>query len=306
MPRFALAALALPFLFSGAPAVAQSAKPQVAIVGVAHLVARRDIHNSTFADSPLSARRQTQIAEVVRHLARFHPTKVLVEAPMGDEKYQQQYRAYLAGKFALPADEVYQFGFRLAAASGNPKIYPIDTWGPPLIPDKSPEANDINRYLSAHFKETQTAPFEAYQAEDDRLERTGTYLDLLRYLNTDAAIEANASWYSVFAGAGRSSHDAGASYVAQWYVRNVYIYANLLHVLQPGDRAVVIFGQGHEYLLRAQVRLNPNLSDVDPLTYLSPNRQPSSTKAGRDAAANERRRPLQKAAALLEARPPAG
>jgi hypothetical protein len=266
-----MAALALTFLLSGTPtAVAQSAKPQVMIVGVAHFVAKRDVHNSTFEDSPLSPQRQIQITDVVHHLAQFHPTKVLVEAPMGNENCRQQYRDYLAGKFTLPAGEVYQLGFRLAAASGNPQIYPIDTWGPTLIPGGSPDATDINNYLSSHFTETDTAAFKAYRARDDRLERTGTYLDVLRYLNTDEAIRANASWYSVFAGAGRDSHDAGASYVAQWYVRNVYIYSNILSVLQPGDRAVVIFGQGHEYLLRAQVQLNPNLDNVGPLTYLSP------------------------------------
>jgi hypothetical protein len=268
MARFVVAALTLPFLFSGAPVIAAQPKTQVMIVGVAHLVARRDIHNSTFVDSPLSSQRQSQIADVVRHLARFHPTKVLVEGPMESAKLEQQYHTYLAGKFALPADEVYQFGFRLAAASGNPKIYPVDTWGPTLIPD--PEATQINAYLKVHFNDVDTPSDKAYQARGDSLERTGTYLDVLRYLNTDEAIQANASWYSVFAGVGRGVHNAGASYVAQWYVRNVYIYSNILSVLQPGDRAVVIFGQGHEYLLRAQVRLNPNLADVDPLTYLSP------------------------------------
>jgi len=39
--------------------------------------------------------------------------------------------------------------------------------------------------------------------------------------------------------------------------------------LSPADRAVVIIGQGHEYLLREFVRLNPNLRDVDPLQYLN-------------------------------------
>jgi hypothetical protein len=39
-------------------------------------------------------------------------------------------------------------------------------------------------------------------------------------------------------------------------------------VLRPGDRAVVIIGQGHEYLLRELLRLNPNLEYVDPLRYL--------------------------------------
>lgn len=38
-------------------AEAQAPKTDVMIVGVSHLVARRDIHNSVYTDSPLSAKR---------------------------------------------------------------------------------------------------------------------------------------------------------------------------------------------------------------------------------------------------------
>ncbi len=62
--------------------------------------------------------------------------------------------------------------------------------------------------------------------------------------------------------------NAGSAYVAQWYTRNCYIFSNILSVIQPGDRAVVIMGQGHEYLLREFVQLNPDLVFVDSLNYL--------------------------------------
>ena len=45
-------------------------------------------------------------------------------------------------------------------------------------------------------------------------------------------------------------------------------FSNLPSVVRPGDRVVVLMGQGHAYLLREFVRLNPNLVDVDPLQYL--------------------------------------
>jgi len=87
--------------------------------------------------------------------------------------------------------------------------------------------------------------------------------------NTDAAITANASWNSVMDGMGRSSDYAGSAYVSQWYARNCYIFSNILSVTHSGDRVVVIMGQGHEYLLREFVRLNPALVAIDPLTYLN-------------------------------------
>lgn len=238
------------------------------IVGVAHLVARRDIHNSAYTDSPLSPRRQAQVADVVAHLARFRPTKVLIEATFGDPKYPREYRRYLAGRFTLGANEVYQYGFKLAARSGNTTIYPIDTWGPSIYDDNSGGGKRIDAYLRAHFKSVKNPEFDAYLRRDEYLELHGTYLDELRYLNTDSSIEANASWYGIFAGMGRNANNAGATYVAQWYTRNCFIFSNILSVIRPGDRVVVLMGQGHEYLLREFVRLNPTLIDVNPLQYL--------------------------------------
>jgi hypothetical protein len=243
-------------------------RPQIMIVGVAHLVARHDVHNSTFADSPLSSARQVQVRDVVAHLARFQPTKVLVEAPYGDPVWNQRYQQYRAGTFSLQANEVYQFGFRLAAACANSAIYPVDTFGPSLIDDNSPDSKRIDAYLTANLPKIQSAPFDALLARQDALERTGTYLDLLRYLNSDDAVNANASSYAVLAGEGQSAAHAGAAYTAQWYTRNAYIYSNIMSVATPGDRVAVIIGQGHKYLLDQFVKLNPNVTYVDALDYL--------------------------------------
>lgn len=247
---------------------AGSPPARLMIVGIAHLVARRDVHNAVFQDSPLSAKRQAEIADVVARLARFHPTKVLIEKPMGDTAVVAQYRRYLSGQFALPPDEAYQFGFKLAARAANPAIYPIDTFGPALFDEHSDSGKRIVAFLDAHFTGVSTPAFTAYLARSDTLELRGTYAQLLDYLNTDAAIRANASLYSVLDGMGRDADQAGSAYVSQWYARNCYIFANMLSVIAPGDRAVLFIGQGHEYLLRELARLNPSLVSVDPLAYL--------------------------------------
>ncbi|HEY1680118.1 MAG TPA: DUF5694 domain-containing protein [Candidatus Tumulicola sp.] len=265
-------ALLLTFAVCIAPRPSVSAEnpptARVMIVGVAHFVAKNDVHNSTFTDSPLSAGRQAQIREVVDRLARFKPNKVLVEETYGDPVWNQRYLEYRAGTFTLPANEVYQFGFRLAEACANTTIYPIDTFGPTLIDDSSADGKRIDAYLEANFKNVPSVPFDALLARQADLEQHGTYLELLRFLNTDEAITANASWYAVMAGNGRSAADAGAAYTAQWYTRNTYIYSNILSVVEPGDRVAVIMGQGHKFLLRQFVQLNPHLTYVDVEDYL--------------------------------------
>jgi hypothetical protein len=246
-----------------------STPAQIMIVGVAHLVARNDIHTSQFTDNPLSPKRQAEIADIVRRLARFEPTKVLVEADMDDPVYARRYDNYVRNNYTLPANEVYQFGFRLAKVSGNSTIFPIDTDGPQLIDDATPVGKSIEAFLKANFNNVDDPITDASMNRDDAIERRGTYLDVLRFLNTDEAIRANASWYSVFDGTGRSADNAGAAYVSQWYARNCYIFSNILSVITPGDRVVVLIGAGHTYLLREFARLNPHLVDVDPLKYLS-------------------------------------
>jgi Family of unknown function (DUF5694) len=245
-----------------------TARIQVMIVGVAHLVRKRDVHNSVFEDSPLSPKRQSQVADVIDHLARFRPTKVLIEESMADTVFPSRYRRFRTGQFTLPPDEAYQFGFKLAARAGDSTIYPINAWGPAIIRDSSDSGKRINDFLTANVSRITTPSFQVYLARLDTLERHATYLDLLRYMNTDAAIRANASVYSVLDAMGRDADDAGSAWVSQWYARNCYIFANIVSVVRPGDRVVVVIGQGHEYLLRELVQLNPNLRHVDPLTYL--------------------------------------
>ncbi len=266
--RFLIVAIAF-LLPSTALRAAQPPKARVMVVGITHFVARHDIHNSIYVDSPLSATRQAQIAAVVDRLARFHPTKVLIEEPFGNPKYQREYRQFIAGRFTLPADEAYQYGFKLAKRSGDRSIYPVDTWGPSIYDDASPSGKHIDAFLKTHFRGVSDPPSQAMIAHDAYLQLHGTYLDELRFLNTDAEIRANASWYSIFDGLGRNADGAGSMYVAQWYTRNCFIFSNILSVIRPGDRVVVLMGQGHEFLLRQFVRLNPNLVNVDPLRYLN-------------------------------------
>jgi len=238
------------------------------IVGMAHLVWHHDVHNSQFSGDPRSPERQAQIAQIVERLAGFHPTKVVIEDPDGDPKVIANYKVFVTAHFTLPPSEDYQIGFRLARAAGNPTIYPADTWGPQLLDDNSAQGKRVDAYLEKALPNVHVAQTDAFIAKMDAMEQTGTYLDVLRFINTDEAIRANASWYSVVAGLGPPPDFAGALYVAQWYARNTYIWANILRIIKPGDRVAVLFGQGHEYLLREFARMNPNVQYVDPLTYL--------------------------------------
>ena len=69
-------------------------------------------------------------------------------------------------------------------------------------------------------------------------------------------------WYMVMATVGRDTTYKGAEEVAKWYTRNLYIFANIARVAQPGERVLVIMGSGHGTLLRQFVDESPELDLV--------------------------------------------
>lgn len=244
-------------------------QPQIMIVGVAHFVSKHDAHNSNF-DDMLSPERQKQIQDVLNHLAKFKPTKVMIEQASGRTEITDRYQQYLKGNYVLGANEIYQLGFRLAATANNPTIYLVDS-----PDDEKAFPFDYSGLLAAEkqYGQKYTAAAEEHwkpflQRQDD-LEQHGTVLDLLRYLNTREALEYNASWYMYADRIGTAQDYKAVETVSNWYGRNLDIFANIVHSMDsPDDRVVVIIGQGHAYQLRNYVQLSPDLQFVDPENYL--------------------------------------
>ncbi|MHB8140786.1 MAG: DUF5694 domain-containing protein [Vulcanimicrobiaceae bacterium] len=268
--RVLLACLAL--IAIAPPAANASALPskaQVMIVGVAHLVANRDVIKNTWGASALSPVMQSQIREVVARLAAFRPTKVMIEASADNPLYVKRYKDYLAGRYTLSANENDQYGYRLAALSHDSTIYPIDAFNFPF-PYESMVAwaqrHGQGGILTAADKATAW-----FINKDHALERRDLLLDDLIFLNTPEALDANAAWYMYADRVGNArSEYPGADLVSDWYERNLHIFANITHSIKPGDRVVVFIGQGHAAILDPLVRLSPYLQFVDPETYLNP------------------------------------
>jgi hypothetical protein len=53
-----------------------------------------------------------------------------------------------------------------------------------------------------------------------------------------------------------------------WYERNLHIWSNVLEIAKPGDRILIIFGQGHAFWLRSMVEQTPGFKPVDAELYL--------------------------------------
>ena len=249
---------------------ARNTRIPVMIVGVSHFVSRHDVHNSQLTDI-MSPERQQQIQLVVQKLARFKPTKVMIEQPYGDEKIVHEYRQYLDGSFALGTNEVFQLGFRLAAQAKNTSVYPNDTTDTakrfPFDSDKLAEsARQHNETAILDAKNAHLTPLLGRQGA---IEQHGTILELLRYLNSSHALDLSAASYMYDDRIGAGDDYAGAELVSYWYARNLHIFVNITHLVDAADdRVVVLIGAGHSEQLREYVRLSPDLELVDPESYL--------------------------------------
>jgi len=250
--------LGLTFALGGLCALAQNpinpnptAKPHVLILGTFHMEnPGKDVFNLQ-VDDMRAPKRQAEIIAFVETIKAYRPTKVAVEAPLGDEQINQKYRDFVAGKYELAANEIDQIGFRLAKEMGHKQIYPINVMG-----DFPYEA--VAEFARKNGKEqlmndiVSSAPRELEQQSN--ILKNGTVTDLFRHINAEEQVrEGNALYMGMARFAGNGQYP-GPDLMAEWYRRNVRIFSNLRNLIDsPDDRILVIYGAGHAYWLERNV-----------------------------------------------------
>ena len=235
IPRFAAAQL--------------DARPEILVLGTYHMAnPGHDVHNMQ-ADDPLSPKRQREIAELMTVLKRFNPTKVAIESDPGGRR-PGQYADYLAGKYTLTSNEIDQIGFRLAKELGHRAIYPVDVDGdfPYTRVVNYAKANGLKDKFDAIAERTG----KRVKAQGDFL-ASHTVLETLLYMNSDSLVAKDLAEYFSFVPFGEPYEFAGPDLLAAFYQRNIRIYHNIRAMASPGDRVLVVYGNGHLGWLRQDV-----------------------------------------------------
>ena len=228
---------------------------EVLILGTYHMDnPGQDIFNMK-ADDVLAPKRQAEIRELLDVLARFHPTKIAIEADSDSPKIKQ-YQDYLAGKYELSRDERDQIGFQLCKELNLPKIYGIDADGDfPYLA--------IQDYAKAHGREKELESLMEHVGktvkDENEFLNSHSVLQMLLRMNSNEAVRRGLAAYAMFAHFGEEYNYPGARLLTEWYRRNLRIHTHLLNVIEPGDRVLVIFGAGHLGLLRQAVQADPTL-----------------------------------------------
>jgi len=273
-------------------------KTKIMVLGVYHFDnPGLDVFNSSGFDH-LSEEAQKEIAVVNRQLVEFSPDKVFIEQDVTRQSViSERYRKFLKGEFDITnkANEIYQLGFKVAANLRHKDIYTIDA--PGIFPYEELLAG-VKRYdldsvtqaiedSSAEFKKSDQA--DATRTVLERLANMNRSKKILAYhkFYNDLAIQVISSTPTHKLEPKRESNNGveqisvpldpdyiGAELTAEWYKRNIKIYANIYKKVEHSKdkRVLLIIGAGHVRILKHLFEDNSKFELIDANSVLMPGR----------------------------------
>lgn len=241
-------------------------KPVVALLGTFHFKGSSDMM-SLKTDDLSSPKRQNEIEDLINALAQYKPTKIILEYPYGNNKIDSLYRLYLNGTHTLTINERQQIGFRLAAMMGHKSVYPAD-YKLDLPFDQLMtflQENGQIGLFQGMMADMKVQVLDVWQkAYDD-----STLKEFFVFLNSDKYDVMNRNLYLEYINKmGTENNYAGSEVVAKWWERNFKIMFNIDSIIEPDDRVLVLFGQGHTSILKDFYKNRSDILYMDILPYL--------------------------------------
>lgn len=235
---------------------------RVMVLGSPHLAgSTRNVVNDEAADLH-SEEGRAEIDAVLDRLERFAPDKIMVEVyPERMERFNERYAAFLAGTYQPSLSESEQIGMQLAARLDHDRLYGIDysaglDYRPALALAEDLGQEELLAGMEAMIAELRAA------SQDE-----ATVLERLIALNGEHPMHTNAIYLNV-AQMGTVENPLGALQIADWWKRNLVIFARAAHYSEPGDTVLIVYGAGHKYQLEQRFREARGFELVDPLAYL--------------------------------------
>ncbi len=214
----------------------------------------------------MSEENQAYLEGLTTRLASWSPTHVMLEYdPANEETINERYRAYLEGEFELPANEIYQLGFRIAKQAGLERVHSFDHrelhWA----------AEPLFEYAEAHDAPEMKRMREAIasaMADEERVRGTLDLAQLLARSNDPERDRMNMDLYLMTNPVGAEDGWSGADATMTWWGRNFRMYAKIQQQATPGNRVIAIGGSGHMAILKQLLAIDRRLEAEDPVPYL--------------------------------------
>jgi len=239
--------------------IANRPLPQVLTVGCFHFnYPNLDAHKiaEDKQKNVLSPEGQREMEALVEHIARFKPSKIVVEAGRNTGYLLRRYEAWQQGKEKLRANEIDQIAFRLMAQFQLDTLYGCDQ--PTLVWDLWDHRDSLvlhpiidSIYTDWGFDCTDpiSQRYKALYQGQDELFLNWSLLKIFSYLNSETYAKRDFGAY--LNGCFKNGTNQGADALAMhWYSRNLRIFRRIQDITtSPDDRILVLFGAGHTSIL---------------------------------------------------------
>ncbi len=253
----------------------QFRKIEVVVLGTFHFGESNDYQSGKLEDL-LSNKRQKEIAEVVRKLAKFNPDKIFVENTPEVQDYWDQvfanYKNGLEPNETTASNEIFQLGIKLARFTKNSNGVRCVNYDFPEfeVSDKQnlkPEQlfNAYSHYLKSktpdHWEFLLTNPltkdiFTRYMSKNDSWKKLTLREHLLK-MNEPSNLQELA-YLNVLSYMDRNTNGVGAEISSKLYYRNLQILQNIyLNMSLKDNRMLLIIGAGHAQILKDMMKNHP-------------------------------------------------
>lgn len=253
-------------------------KAKAMVLGVFHFSnPQLDSYKPKFPFDILENERQSELDTLLKKIAEYKPTKILVEwnRIKMDSLTNERYQSYLKGEFNIndKTNEVYQIGFKLAKKLGLGRVYCSDADAEWFGVDLDWDNYDEDTYLKSkgQYEKLNRYNYEPFYELHDSLKTVQSLTAHLTMLNNpDDRLKDHQTYLTnILEGAG--DNYLGADNVGRWYRRNLRIFSNAYDLtdFDEEERLLLLYGSGHVWQLRQFFMDSPDFNYVEANDYLT-------------------------------------
>ncbi|WKL47960.1 DUF5694 domain-containing protein [Flavobacterium pectinovorum] len=247
---------------------AQTKKKQILLIGTFHFANPGNDVAQIKTFNIMSEKSQKELETISDKITKFGPDKIFVEWKFSQQnELDKFYNKNTDSLFKNSKNEITQLALRTAKKLNHKKLYGIDyrTRFPYDSLMMSMEKADQKDLMEKNTKMTE-------QFEKDQNERISksTLTELMLYFNKKETDRENIQWYLEVANrTGKPDDFTGASLVANWYKRNLYMYSLVQKLTESKDEKImVLLGAGHAAMLKEFIENDPTFELVELSTVL--------------------------------------
>ncbi|MFS0877398.1 DUF5694 domain-containing protein [Solibacillus isronensis] len=223
---------------------------EILLVGTFHLADTSDLN--TLSEKDKSKYSDSDFEQLAIDLAKFQADQVFVEYPIHlQEHLTSIYSSAEVDEIneAFKKNEIYQIGFRLAKMLGHDAIYAVD-WN-----EQPEESIDLSLVAEGKSKAVFDEIMGRMKMVLEKLStiiQQGDIIELYKHINSYENIVNDHQVYLDFM---QLDDEIAFEWVTKyWYYRNLRIVRNIKKSILPETkRAVILYGSGHNYLLKQQL-----------------------------------------------------